>query len=214
MKESRGPLPRDGAGSTAGLAAVLLLAAAIIGAAWHLARDGIADNAARNTLSEVSTVLPSALYDNAPHKDVILLDTGDRQPLPIYRARRGGRPVAAAVTVDAPGGYQGPIRLLVGVGVDGKVLGVHVQAHSETPGIGARVATDESPWIARFTGRSLADPPEPRWALKADGGDFDAIAGATVSSRAVVGGVHQAVQYFMTHQEQVFGSTAGQAEPR
>jgi Na+-translocating ferredoxin:NAD+ oxidoreductase subunit G len=171
---------------------------------WRYTRQDIADNAARRTLEEISAVLPATLYDNAPHRDVVLLDTGGGKPVPVYRARRNGVPEAAVLTVVEPNGYVGPVRLLVGIAADGRVLGVRVSEHVETPGIGAAIADRDSPWLAGFAGRSLADPPAARWSVRNDGGDFDALAGATVSSRAVVGGVRRAVQYFATHQDQIF----------
>jgi electron transport complex protein RnfG len=100
--------------------------------------------------------------------------------------------------------------MLVGISADGRVLGVRIVAHQETPGIGAAIAAEPSTWLDGFTGRSLTDPPESRWTLRADGGDFDAIAGATVSSRATVGGVRKAVQYFTTHRDEIFASAAPQ----
>ena len=192
----------------AGLGVTLLVATVLVGGAWHYTRERIAENAAQRTLAEISTVLPADLYDNEPHKDVILLDTGGGRPLPAYRARRNGSPVAAALTVIAPDGYVGPIRMLVGIAADGQVLGVRVTGHTETPGIGAAIATEPSAWLAGFAGRSLGAPPELRWQLRADGGDFDAIAGATVSSRATVGGVRRAVQYFRTHRDEIFAPPA------
>lgn len=198
--------PREpaGAGGIAGLLAMLLIAAALVTGAWLYTRQDIADNAARRTLAEISAVLPANLYDNAPHRDVVLLDTGGGKPLPVYRARRNGVRAAAVLTIAAPDGYIGPVQLLVGIAADGRVLGVKVASHVETPGIGALIADRDSPWLAAFAGRSLADPPEARWAVRNDGGDFDAIAGATVSSRAVVGGVRRAVQYFAAHQDEIF----------
>jgi electron transport complex protein RnfG len=198
--------PREPAGAwpVAGMLAIFLIAAALVGVTWRYTRQDIADNAARRTLEEISAVLPANLYDNAPHLDVVLLDTGGGQPVPVYRARLDGVPSAAVLTVVAPDGYVGPVRLLVGIGADGRVLGARVSGHVETPGIGAAIADRDSPWLAHFAGRSLADPPPPRWAVRQDGGDFDAIAGATVSSRAVVGGVRRAVQYFAAHQDEIF----------
>lgn len=195
----------------AGLAAILLLAIGLVGGLWHYTRERIADNRARMLLAEISAVIPGIRYDNEPHKDVVLLDTGPGQRLPVYRARWHGAPVAAVLTVIAEDGYVGPIRMLVGIAADGRVLGVQVTAHTETPGIGARIATDLSGWLGGFTGRSLSDPPEPRWLLRADGGDFDAIAGATVSSRAAVGGVRRALQYFTTHTAAIFAPLVAQA---
>jgi electron transport complex protein RnfG len=198
------PQERAGAWPVAGMLAMLLVAAVLVAGAWRYTQQDIADNAARRTLEEISAVLPANLYDNAPHRDVVLLDTGGGTPVPVYRARRNGVPAAAVVTVIASDGYVGPVRLLVGIAADGRVLGVRVTEHVETPGIGGVIADPDSPWLAGFAGRSLADPPPARWALRRDGGDFDAIAGATVSSRAVVGGVQRAVQYFAAHPGEIF----------
>ena len=192
----------------AGLSIVVLLAVVLVGGTWHYTRQRIADNAARRILTEISTVLPESLYDNEPHKDMVLRDTGAGQPLPVYRARRHGSPVAAVLTVSAPNGYVGPIRMLVGIAADGRVLGVRITAHQETPGIGAAIAADPSAWLAAFVGRSLTEPPEARWNLRTDGGDFDAIAGATVSSRGTLEGVRTAVQYFNTHRDEIVVSPA------
>lgn len=209
------PLTRHtpaGSRTVAGLAVILVVAAVLVGGTWRYTRERIADNAARQLLAEISTVLPPSLYDNEPHKDMALLDTSDGLPLPVYRARRNGSPVAAVVTVIAADGYVGPIRMLVGIAADGRVLGVRVTAHEETPGIGAAIAAEPANWIAGFAGRSLANPPELRWQLRANGGDFDAIAGATVSSRAVVGGLRRAMQYFATHRDEIFAPLVATTE--
>ena len=205
------PLTRHtavGARTLAGLGVVALVAAGLVGVTWHYTQQRIADNAAQRTLTEISTVLPASLYDNEPHKDVILVDLGDGELLPAYRARRNGSAVAAVLTVIAPDGYVGPIRLLVGVTADGRVLGVQVTAHAETPGIGAAISRNASTWLNVFLSRTLEDPPASRWLLRNDGGDFDAIAGATVSSRATLGGVRKALEYFATHRDEIFARPA------
>lgn len=213
MSDANGERPlirhtAGGARALTGLGLIALLAALLVGGTWHYTQQRIEDNTTRRLLAEISTVLPPNLYDNEPHKDVILLDSGGGQPLPVYRAWRNGKPVAAVVTVIAPQGYVGPIRLLVGIAADGKVLGVRVTRHTETPGIGAAIAAEPSTWRESFVGRSLDDPSEPRWTVRADGGEFDAIAGATVSSRATVGGVRNAVQYFRAHRDEIFARPA------
>jgi electron transport complex protein RnfG len=202
---------RSLAGSLAGLAAIVLTVALLVGVAWQYARQRIADNESERALAEISTVLPANLYDNQPHLDSVVLDTGSGQPLPVYRARWNGAPVGAALTIVAPGGFVGPIRLLVGIGADGRVLGVRVAAHSETPGIGDAIESGKSAWLRMFYGRSLSDPPALLWNIREDSGEFDAIAGATVSSRAVVGGVRRAVQYFATHRAEIFAPTGDEA---
>ena len=199
------------AGSVAGLAAIVLTVVLLVSVAWQYARQRITANETGRTLAEISTVLPASLYDNQPHLDSVLLDTGGGRLLPVYRARWNGAPVAAALTIIAPGGFVGPIRLLVGIGADGRVLGVRVAAHNETPGIGDAIEPGKSAWLHTFYGRSLGDPPALLWNVREDSGEFDAIAGATVSSRAVVGGVRRAVQYFATHHDEIFAPLGDEA---
>lgn len=199
------------ASNFAGLAAIALTVALLVGGAWQYTRQRIADNESRRTLAEISAVLPADLYDNQPHRDRVLLDTGSGQLLPVYRARWNGAPVGAALTIVAPGGFVGPIRLLVGIAADGRVLGVRVAAHTETPGIGDAIESKKSSWLQVFNGRSLGDPPELLWNVRADSGEFDAIAGATVSSRSVVGGVRRAVQYFAAHRDEIFAPLTDEA---
>lgn len=185
------------------LTLIAAVAGTIVGLAWEGTHQRIAANESLRLLAELNSVLPVDRYDNQPQSDVVFLDLGDGDTTPVYRARLDGRPSAAVLTVIAPDGYAGPIKLLVAVAVDGRVLGVRVLEHTETPGIGDAI---DSGWIGIFTGRSLEDPPEIRWRPREDGGKFDAIAGATISSRAVINGVRRAVQYFVIHQEEIFAA--------
>src|SRR5690606_27704839 len=94
-----------------------------------------------------------------------------------YRASRGDTPVALILPATAGDGYGGPIELLVAVEPDGTLLGVHLVAHRETPGLGARIEPRRSDWLRQFRG---VGP----WALRSDGGQVDQLTGATVTSRA------------------------------
>lgn len=202
---------RPGWQAVASLAGFAALAGLVVGLAWDSARERIADNEARRVLVELSAVLPAALYDNEPHRDMLRLALPDDEPRQIWRARRAGQPVAAVLSSVAPDGYAGQIHLLVAVTVDGRLLGVRVTSHSETPGIGDVIEAGKSPWIGSFSGRSLDDPAESRWRLRKDGGDIDAISGATISSRAVVAATRRAMQYFRQHREAIFAAPASAA---
>jgi electron transport complex protein RnfG len=188
------------------------VAATLVGTAWLLTRAPIAANESRQALERLRAVLPPGLYDNDPLKDTALLPVdGPGRPLrPVHRARRDGVPVAAVLTTESRDGYGGPIRLLVGVAADGSVLGVRATAHNETPGIGDFV-TGRGPdggWLEIFQGRTARNPELPRWTLRRDGGEFDAVAGATITSRSVVAGVYNAVQYFERHRDEIFSAPA------
>lgn len=198
--------PRAGWRAVLSLSAFAALVGLVVGVAWDSTRERIADNEAQRVLRELNAILPAALYDNQPHRDVITLNLPGDEPRQIWRARRNGEAVAAVLSSLAPDGYSGQIRLLVAIRADGQILGVRVASHSETPGIGDAIEARKSAWIDNFAGRSLTDPAENRWRLRKDGGDLDAISGATVSSRAVVAATRRAMQYFDLHREMIFST--------
>ncbi|MCB1647429.1 MAG: RnfABCDGE type electron transport complex subunit G, partial [Pseudomonadales bacterium] len=83
-------------------------------------------------------------------------------------------------------GYNGLIQLIMAVDLQGRVLGVRVTRHQETPGLGDKIEPQLSDWIHRFEGRSLEDPEVAGWTVRKNGGDFDQFTGATITPRAVV----------------------------
>jgi electron transport complex protein RnfG len=85
-------------------------------------------------------------------------------------------------------GFGGDIGLMVGVNLDNdKIIGVGVTTHSETPGVGSRAKTEPG-FVAQFNGRPLIET----FKVKPDGGQVDAISGATVTSRGVAAGLTDA----------------------
>ena len=82
-------------------------------------------------------------------------------------------------------GYNGDIVLMVGVNNEGTVTGVVVKDLQETRGLGAKALTDV-PFLAQFlwTGGDAEI-----------GTNVDALAGATVSSKAVTKAVNAAIGY-------------------
>ena len=91
------------------------------------------------------------------------------------------------------------MRLLIAVDARGRVLGVRVLSHSETPGLGDGIEAARSDWILGFDGRSLDNTPPADWAVRKDGGAFDQFTGATVTPRAVVWAVHDGLRRFQAH---------------
>jgi Na+-translocating ferredoxin:NAD+ oxidoreductase subunit G len=85
---------------------------------------------------------------------------------------------------------------------------VRVAGHRETPGLGDYIDIHKSDWIKIFNGRSLADPPATGWRVSKDGGEFDARTGATVTPRAVVKAVHNALAYFQANRARLLAESA------
>ena len=167
----------------------------------------IAANERADILRSLHEIMPESHYDNDILQDFVIVrneQLGDANPKIAYLARLAGEPAGVVLTTVAPRGYNGPITLLVGINVEGKVSGVRVVSHRETPGLGDAIDIKRSPWIKRFNGRSLGDPPEQKWAVSRDGGIFDQFTGATITPRAVVDAVRRSLIYFDEHQSELF----------
>ena len=178
--------------------------------------EASAQDAQRRLIDEV---LPPGSYDNDLLADVVHfgpapqigMDEGGR----VWRARKGGEPVALIAEGAATDGYSGRIALLVAVNTNGLLSGVRVTQHKETPGLGdyVEVKKDKNkarPWITQFTGLSLAQVSDREWKVKKDGGRFDYYAGATVTPRAVTKAVLKAVQWADAHRERLFAEGVAQ----
>nr|A4XS49.1 RecName: Full=Ion-translocating oxidoreductase complex subunit G; AltName: Full=Rnf electron transport complex subunit G [Pseudomonas mendocina ymp] len=156
----------------------------------------------------LAEILPAGSYDNHLLDNRIELNApelGHRSPQSAYLALKGEQPSALILPVTAPDGYSGAIHLLVGIFADGRLAGVRVLGHRETPGLGDKIELAKSDWIRSFEGKSLSDPNEDGWAVKKDRGEFDQFAGATITPRAVVKAVHGALRYFDKHRAQLLG---------
>ncbi len=194
-------------------AGVLLAFAAFAGTGLlSLAADHsapyIAANKEQALLEKLNAVIPADRFNNDLTNDTVLIEeTGDTTattPTRVFRARADGAPVAVAYEWTAHGGYNGDIVLLMGVSVDGKVTGVRIVDHRETPGLGDAIEARRSDWIDAFRGRSLLDPGESGWRVRKDGGEFDQFAGATITPRAVVNAVHDGLKFFSRHRDELF----------
>lgn len=91
----------------------------------------------------------------------------------------------------APSGFDGEIDMMVGIDKDGKVLGISIISHTETAGLGAVAAADNAKGEA-FRGQFVGMGGT--LALEKDGGEVDAITGATITSRAVTAGIDAALR--------------------
>jgi len=104
---------------------------------------------------------------------------GEREIL-YYRAVDDSGNIMGYAFFQEQRGSQGQI--IVAGAVDSSfsnVLGMDVLSHEETPGLGARITTQE--FQSQFR-----DIPVSQLALSSSGGSIDALTGATISSRAVV----------------------------
>lgn len=186
------------------LAALTLGSAVLLGVLQHLAAPGIEQQRQMATERRLLDLLPAGSYDNHPLQEPIALPAGgllgNPYPESGYLARLDGKPSAVLLTVSARG-YEGPIRLLVAIAVDGSLLASKVLEQRETPGLADLGAPQRRAWLLGFAGLQAGDD----WRLKADGGPIDQIAGATITSRSVRDALQAAMRFYGAEGEYLLG---------
>ena len=151
--------------------------AAILAGVNAITKDKIAAIQVEKTQNAIAEVLP---------------DVADVEQIPLSGDAGIVKTVYAAgdnyAVEVAPGGFDGEITMMVGI-ADGKVSGISVISHTETPGLGAVAAAQNAKGEA-FRGQFVGQSGE-----LAIGDQIDAMSGATITSTAVVTGVNAALAY-------------------
>lgn len=184
------------------LGVVAMIAAAALAIGNRLTHEAIGQAETADLASSLMQVLPAGMADNDLLADTLKVGAGGTAPVTVYRARKAGVPTAAVFRM-AERGYAADIVVLMGVDVEGRLLGVRVVKHAETPGLGDKIEIAKAKWVLAFDGRSLGDPPAAKWTVKKDGGVFDQFAGATITPRAVVKAVKTGLEFFAAHREEI-----------
>lgn len=175
------------------LGGVALLTSAALSFASRATEPDIKAAEAADLKQSLTQVLPGE-YENDLLKDTVTLP-GKEGDVLVYRGRRAGKVEAVVYRVTGRG-YAGAIVCVMGVSREGKILGVRVINHKETPGLGDKIEPAKSDWIHSFAGKWLGEPAADKWAVKKDGGVFDQFAGATITPRGVVGAVKGGLEFF------------------
>lgn len=183
-----------------------LVAATVMSGLQRLTRERIEQQRQAAVVAQLSQVIPGIAFDNALINERQALQAAGffqtDQALWWYPVRHQGQLQAVILDVVTPEGYNGDIRLLIGIRQDGQVTGVRVTQHLETPGLGDAVDYQKTHWVDQFIGQRLATGPvaatETNWRVKRQGGHFDAISGATVTSSAIIAVVERSLRYFQS----------------
>ena len=164
------------------LTLVCLICAAVVGVAYAVTKDPIDAAARAKTTASIARVLPA--FSATPEEGSVRVGETDYK---YYKVDDAGYAIVSATS-----GFGGLLTLMVGITEDGTVHNTAVLSHSETPGLGAKCATDER-FLSQFRG---LDPAAKTVAVKKDGGDLDAITASTITSRAYALAVSNAVEVF------------------
>ncbi|MCR4298060.1 MAG: electron transport complex subunit RsxG [Gallionella sp.] len=188
-----------------------VVSTALLAWTYDLTRETIARSIENEKLKLIAQIAPSATYDNDIMKDVADLAAdkllGGTETTVVYRGRLNNRPSIAVLQAVAPDGYGGRIHLILAIHHDGRISGVRVVSHKETPGLGDYIEIAKNDWINGFNGISLENRKSSEWKVKKDGGTFDYRAGATITPRAVVKAAHKALRYYAQHRDELFAQS-------
>jgi electron transport complex protein RnfG len=187
------------------VASIAAGSALFLSAANEFSRERIAKNEQERLLARLHEVLDHEIAEEALEPVLVTVEDparlGTDDPVDVFVMMDDGNARALVFATVAPDGYNAPIDLLVGVSTDGRVSGVRVIDHRETPGLGDGIDIEKSDWIRQFDGRSLGNPTREGWRVDKDDGEFDSLTGATVTPRAIVAAVHRTLLYFEAEHE-------------
>ena len=160
------------------LTIICAVSSALLAAVYSKTKAPIAAALAVRTANAARAVMPAGL----PAPEMKVLDG-----VAYFVAKKEGRFAAVAVEGRSKNGYGGEVVLMVGLGADGKLVNFKVVAANETPGLGTKMSSDT------FRRPLLGKPLDGPWKVKKDGGDVDAITAATISSRAALDCIRDAI---------------------
>lgn len=180
---------------------VITLLASLSGGLLAAVRNGTAEQIESQKLKFVQGPAIIAVLAGSENKDPVAdrfkLEDGDVQRT-FFLGKFDGE--FNIVVFEAFGnGYGGNIGVMTGVSLEtDEIIGMAVTTHQETPGLGSK-AKDDPAFVAKFRGLSILDS----FAVKADGGDIDAMSGATVTSRGVCEAVTKANEIYKRLKPQI-----------
>ena len=198
--------------TTVAAAALAVAAFFAVHAAYDWSDERIAANERARVVARLNSVLEPALRGRDLTTTLLAITDpellGSEEPVDVFVLTDRGAPMATVFATVAPHGYNAAIDLLIGVAPIGTVTGVRVVRHRETKGLGDAIDTAKSDWMLQFDSKALSAPPLELWAVDQDKGSFDAISGATVTSRAVVAAVKSTLLYFEQHRDELYARAA------
>ena len=193
--------------------AAIMLAFAFIGTlllatVFDVTRAPIEASEKAARLSLFKEILPAENYDNDLLASQVTIAPnallGNRLPSIANVAKQQQRTAGVILEAIAHDGYSGDIKLLIAIRADGSISGVRVLAHKETPGLGDYIDIAHGNWIKLFDNESLEKTAAEKWQVKKDGGQYDYMVGATITPRAVVKAVKQALQFYQQNKQTLF----------
>ncbi len=157
---------------------ITLCAGAALALVNAVTEEPIAASKKKEKSDALAQVMPA--FANDPTTDTTEKEAGGN-PLVFYAGRDdAGNLTGYGVESATETGYSGHLSLVFGIDADGKVKGVRLLQHRETPGLGTKAEGPD--YLGQYLDQSLDGF---KFEVTKDGGQVEAISGATITSRAV-----------------------------
>lgn len=167
------------------LTAILFLVTAVVALLLSGVNALTADKIAAITAEKTAAAIRTVLDSDAEPETLSNYQDDSGHVTAVHKMGNDGWAIEVVI-----GGSQADIHMMVGVTADHAVSGISFIDMAETPGLGDVAKQDTAKGVAfreQFVGVSGTV------AVTKDGGDIDALSGATVTSRAITNGVNAAL---------------------
>jgi len=168
------------------LAFVTLTSSVALAFIYELTTEPIEEAQRIKIITAIENVMPE--FNNIPTEEMYWHSLGG-DTIKLYPAKNDGILVGTAVETFSKIGFNGTIRLIVGLQPDGAIYDISVIKHKETPGLGDKIEKQKSDFTDQF---KYKYPDNFILQVSKDNGDVDAITAATISSRAFCDAVQRA----------------------
>ncbi len=165
------------------------IAGFLLGSAYEITKGPIADKVLADKQLAMKEILPTA--DKFDKSDVNI--AGNEKISEVNTGLKGTEIAGYAIKV-APKGYAGPVEIMVGISTEGKVTGIKILAHSETPGLGANAPNPK--FSDQYKDKPTKEKLEVVKIAPSKENQIQAITGATITSKAVTLGVNDAIDFY------------------
>lgn len=159
------------------LFAICAVTALLLGLTNYVTKPFIDENARLKQEKAMSDVLPADSYTEVTDQ----YTGGDPTVLNVYDAGDAGY----VVQVKPATSFSGNLTVMVGVGADGACTGISITSSGETSGLGSNAS--KPAFADQFIGKTGEVK------VTKDGGEINAITGATITSRGVSEAVTSAI---------------------
>ena len=166
------------------LLTITVIAGLLLGFANSLTAEAILENS-KVSKEDLKVILPAA----SSIADTEGIETNET----INEVYESGNRVGNVFKVTTKG-FHGPVELVIAISSEDKVTGMKVLAHSETPGLGAKIT--EPAFMERIKDLPIAEDIEIVKVTPSKDNQVEGVSGASVSSKAVATAVNDAIRFY------------------